>query len=109
MESRAVVKREEAESGAALWIARREGEDWSAEDERALQEWIAADLNHRAAWLRLDAAWQQTARLRALRTTVPAGVVPAADEMHLPFFEPAPKPEAHSAELQTDTGLARPK
>jgi transmembrane sensor len=87
MESKAVTKREDAENAAAMW---------SEVGEQALQAWIAAYMNHRAAWLRLTAAWKKTARLRALKTTVPAGIVPSVDEMHLPFFAAASKSDVPS-------------
>lgn len=100
MESNAATPRERAESAAAEWIARRERDDWDGAGEQVLQEWIAADFNNRAAWLRLNAAWQKTARLRSLKTTVPAGVVPAPGEMHLPFFEAAANAEAVPDRMQ---------
>ncbi len=86
MESKLVSARERAEEAAADWIARRERGGWTETDDAALQAWIAADFNNRAAWLRLDAAWKQTNRLKALATSAPSGAVPARDETRLPFF-----------------------
>jgi transmembrane sensor len=88
--------REDAESAAAAWIARRERDDWSEATEARLRAWIDEDMNHRAAWLRLNAAWQQTERLRALSTTSSPGTIPARDEIRLPFDQPA-----HKEALQT--------
>jgi transmembrane sensor len=84
--------REHAESAAAAWIARREGDDWSAADQVELEAWIRATTDNRVAWLRLNAAWQQTTRLKSLSTTVTAGTVPTPDEIRLPFFSAVPKP-----------------
>ena len=59
---------------AADWVARRAGNQWSAADEAALSEWLEASVAHRVAFVRLDAAWREAGRLKALRTG--AGDVP---------------------------------
>lgn len=51
---------------AAEWLARREFGAWADDDEAALQGWLAADTTHRVAFLRLQAAWAESDRLRAL-------------------------------------------
>lgn len=58
--------RTEIEQRAAQWLAQRDGEAWSDADEAALQAWLAAEVAHRVAFLRLEAAWQQGERLQAL-------------------------------------------
>jgi transmembrane sensor len=79
--------RERAESAAAAWIARRECDDWSADDQLQLDAWIKASTDNRVAWLRVSAAWQQTSRLRSLTTSAPHGAVPARDDLRMPFFD----------------------
>ena len=64
------------EQAAAEWLARRDGGAWTAQDERALQAWLAERTEHRVAWLRLQAAWDEAARLRALAAGLPPGAVP---------------------------------
>ncbi|QNU14880.1 FecR domain-containing protein [Thermomonas sp. XSG] len=54
------------EQAAAGWLARRDGGRWNAEEEAALQRWLDADVGHRVAFLRLEAAWQEGGRLQAL-------------------------------------------
>ncbi|MCD9029124.1 FecR domain-containing protein [Luteimonas sp. BDR2-5] len=54
------------ERAAADWLARRDGGDWNADDDAALEAWLAADVAHRVALLRLQAAWTQAGRLQAL-------------------------------------------
>jgi transmembrane sensor len=54
------------EAAAAEWLARRDSGRWSEQDAAALQEWLLADTAHRVAFLRLQAAWDETARLQAL-------------------------------------------
>jgi transmembrane sensor len=59
-------RREQAEAVAAAWIASRERDGWSEMDQARLEEWIGQSLDHRVAWLRLNAAWDQTRRLKAV-------------------------------------------
>jgi transmembrane sensor len=101
MNSELSLNREDAEAAAAQWLARRERVTWGAADDAALSEWIAADFNHRAAWLRLSTAWQQTERLKALNTHAPRGSVPARTDLHLPFFTRAPHTESAPAAAQS--------
>ena len=79
--------RERAETAAAAWLARREGDEWSVSDEAEFDAWIHASIDNRVAWLRLKSAWQQTSRLKSLVTSAAVGAVPAPDQAHLPFFD----------------------
>ena len=56
----------DAERAAADWLARRDGDAWMADDEAALAQWLDADTAHRVAFLRLQAAWEESGRLQAL-------------------------------------------
>lgn len=58
--------REQVEQAAAEWIARRDLGGWTAADEAGLTTWLAASAGNRAAYYRLNAAWQEAGRLRAL-------------------------------------------
>lgn len=58
--------RTEIEQRAAQWLAQRDGGSWSDADEAALNAWLAADVAHRVAFLRLESAWRQSERLQAL-------------------------------------------
>jgi transmembrane sensor len=64
------------EAAAAAWFARREGDSWTAADERALEAWLNGATAHRIAYLRLVAAWERSGRLQALGAGIPAGVIP---------------------------------
>lgn len=90
---------------AAEWLARRVGARWTAQQEAELQAWLQADTAHRVAFLRVQSAWEQAARLKAL---APAqAVVPGAGVVELaprPRHAPAAKP-AH-AWRQRLAGLA---
>ena len=52
---------------AADWLQRREFWNWSEADQAALDAWLDESLAHRVAYHRLEAAWQRTDRLAALR------------------------------------------
>ena len=61
---------------ASTWLARRDAEAWSEHDQAELDAWLEASIAHRVAYLRLESAWLQSDRLKALGAGVPAGVVP---------------------------------
>lgn len=76
------------EDTAAEWLARRDSEDWSPADESALQSWMSASVAHEVAFLRLEAAWEEAQRLKALGAGTPAGVVPPPGQWHVsPLFD----------------------
>jgi transmembrane sensor len=52
---------------AQFVIARREHEDWSEEDQRELDSWLAGSPAHMVAYLRVDSAWGKAERLSAIR------------------------------------------
>lgn len=61
------------EALAAQWLTRRESGNWNASDQAELDAWLEASTAHRVAFLRLDVAWNEAARLRALGAGIPAG------------------------------------
>ena len=78
-----------AEERAAAWLARRDGGEWSREDDVRLAEWLNESTAHRVAFLRLENAWEGARRARAL-STLPAGSVPPAGEWRqAPYFQAA--------------------
>jgi transmembrane sensor len=57
---------------AAAWLARLRSEKHTAEDERAFQEWLAADPAHAAAFEVMNAVWDAARPVRRdLRGTIP--------------------------------------
>jgi transmembrane sensor len=66
MESMSVRARD-VETRAAGWIAQQERADWNGEDAASFDSWLAQSLAHRVAYWRLNAAWDRTKRLAALR------------------------------------------
>ncbi|HEX8755342.1 MAG TPA: FecR domain-containing protein [Steroidobacteraceae bacterium] len=75
------------EECAAAWLARRDGGEWSSEDEARLAAWLNEATAHRVALLRLESAWEGARRARAL-SALPAGTVPPAGEWRQsPYFQ----------------------
>lgn len=63
------------ERAAAEWLARRDS-GWGDTDQAEFDAWLAESTAHRVAWLRLNAAWQRSDRLKALGAGLPPGQVP---------------------------------
>ncbi len=80
------------EEQAGQWLARRESGAWTGPDEAEFQAWLAQSTAHVVAYARLEAAWKQALRLKALSAGVPPGEVPSPEAWRLtPFFDrPAP-------------------
>jgi transmembrane sensor len=55
------------EAVAADWLQRRHFWNWTKDDQAALDAWLAESLAHNLAYWRLEAAWDRTERLEALR------------------------------------------
>lgn len=62
---------------AARWLARQDGDRWSPADQSAFAAWLAEDAGHRVAFLRLQAAWRETGRLKALGAGAAPEQIPA--------------------------------
>lgn len=69
------------EHDAAAWLARRDAGPWGEAEQAALEAWLEAATAHRVAWLRLQAAWEQSARLRALDTPARAAPAPGLPDL----------------------------
>lgn len=77
------------EDTAATWLARRDGDHWSAADQSAFVAWLEEDTAHRVAFLRLDATWRETGRLKALIAGGTHASLPARGEWaRSPYFAP---------------------
>ncbi|MBN8737120.1 MAG: FecR domain-containing protein [Xanthomonadales bacterium] len=77
------------EREAALWLARRDAGGWGDRQQAALEAWLAHATSHRVAFLRLEAAWQQTARLKILAAGAARNDIPARGTwLDSPYFAP---------------------
>lgn len=93
------------ERAAAAWLARRDGGDWSPDDQAQLDAWLAQSTAHRVAWLRLQAAWNQSDRLKALAAGVAPGEVPARGAWSASPYTPRGEAQANG---QDDRATAEP-
>lgn len=93
------------ERSAAAWLARRDSGRWSPAEQAALDAWLAEDTAHRVAYLRLQAAWRDAGRLKALGAGAGCGEVPARGAWsHSPYFRSPTSRErrrAHHARRRT--------
>jgi transmembrane sensor len=77
------------DAAASDWLIRRESGAWNAADQAGLDEWLNASTLHRVAFLRLELAWEDAARLKALGAGVPGDRPPPPGHWNLtPFFDP---------------------
>lgn len=100
------------EDQAAAFLARRDGDDWTEANQVELEQWLAGSIARRVAFLRLEAAWDEARRLKALSAGLPSGVVPPAGEWrHSPFFDPesaaSPRIEAVAPAVSTHSSSAK--
>jgi transmembrane sensor len=82
------------ERRAAAWLVRRDGEAWDAAAQAALDQWLAQDLAHRVAFLRLASAWEESGRLKALGAGIAHAGVPPRGAWHRAPATPATPLEA---------------
>jgi transmembrane sensor len=54
---------------AGDWLERHDRPEWNAEDQAALDAWLAESPAHLVAYWRVEGAWQRAQRLRAVRPT----------------------------------------
>ena len=73
---------------ASDWLIRRESDAWSAADQVRLGEWLNASTLNRVSFLRLELAWEDAARLKALGAGIAGDRPPPAGHWNLtPFFD----------------------
>lgn len=61
------MKRQEVIEDQALdWLIRRNGEDWSEDEQVELNAWLDESMAHKAAFWRADHLWQQADRIKSL-------------------------------------------
>lgn len=98
------------EERAAQWLARQDGDAWHAGLQRELDDWLAADLRHRVAWLRLRAAWQRADALAGqagqLAAPVPASAREPAQTAAEAPAQAARRPLARFSSWRMAAGLA---
>lgn len=83
----------EIEAAASEWLIRRDSGAWTQDERARFEAWLAASSLNRVAFLRLELAWEEAARLKALGAGIPGDHPPPRGAWTLtPFFEPDQKP-----------------
>lgn len=72
------------EKRAANWLADRDRDDWTTEDQVRLDGWLGQSPAHEIAYWRLETAWVRTERLAALRR--PGQETPAGTRLRRPIL-----------------------
>jgi transmembrane sensor len=86
------------EQRALAWLAKQDSAQWSDVDQAELTRWLQENTRHRVAFLRLEAGWERSARLKAFGVGRQPGVVPPPGAWRSsPFFERRPVPAVRSA------------
>lgn len=67
---------EAIEDAAATWFWKKDGGDWTKQDQAELDAWLNQSTMHRVAYLRLRAGWRGAERLKALGAGIPRGEAP---------------------------------
>ncbi|MEO8778977.1 MAG: FecR domain-containing protein [Rhodanobacter sp.] len=88
---------EQIEQTAAAWLARRDSGSWSSHDQARLEAWLDVATAHRIAFIRLDAAWQHSDRLKILRAGRSAAAVPPRGTRSAIRFRAAGDPRQRTA------------
>jgi transmembrane sensor len=79
---------EKIEETASAWLVRRDAGDWTEADETGLKAWLEASTLNRVAFWRLETAWEDAARLKALGAGVASHQPPPRGDWNLtPFFD----------------------
>lgn len=74
-------KAQKIEQTAADWMTRRLSDRWTEADQAEFDVWIADETTHRIAYVRLDAAWNQAGRLKALTAGVAQAAIPTLEAL----------------------------
>jgi transmembrane sensor len=85
------------EKAAAAWLVRRDREEWNGAADAEFQAWLSASTAHRLAFIRLQAAWQQAGRLKALAAGMTnSGALLSGDQLGmLKSAKPVPRLPRH--------------
>jgi transmembrane sensor len=96
---------EDIEETAARWLTRRASDTWTNAEQVAFEAWLEQHTEHRIAYIRLEAAWNHSERMRALGAGVNPGAIPPRGSWGDQIFfsgglreTPPPAAELHAAD-----------
>lgn len=85
----------DTEAIASDWLVRRESGHWTQADQLQLEQWLDAATLNRVAFLRLELAWEECARLKALGAGVAGDEPPPPGSWNItPCFDSHPPADA---------------
>lgn len=92
----------EIDAAASEWLIRRDSGTWTEADQERFEQWLNASTLNRVAYLRLELAWEDAARLKALGAGIRADRPPPPGQWNLtPFFDARHADSATTAEAET--------
>jgi transmembrane sensor len=95
------------EEAASDWLIRRESGQWTDADQARFEQWLDASTLNRVAFLRLELAWEESARLKALGAGVHGDQPPPPGCWNVtPFFDSNRAGPAGHADSTNDTPVS---
>lgn len=96
-----------AERQASEWLARRDSEAWSSDDQAALDDWLHQSSANAVAFIRLGAAWNRADRYKALGAGFSPRCVPTPQQLgSSPFFDERVSSSLESISVSGDSSVA---
>jgi transmembrane sensor len=81
-------RKNDVEESASDWLILRDSGRWTGDDQARFEQWLDASTLNRVTFLRLELAWEESARLKALGAGVPGDRPPPPGDWNLtPFFD----------------------
>jgi transmembrane sensor len=90
------------EEAASQWLVRRDSGQWTQADQTQFESWLDASTLNRVAFLRLELAWEESARLKALGAGVAGDMPPPPGRWNINslfFHQHASEPAASRRKL----------
>ncbi len=92
----------EIDAAASDWLIRRDSGAWTDADQARFDQWLNASTLNRVAFLRLELAWEDAARLKALGAGIQGDQPPPPGHWNLtPFFDSRPPDSPGALEAGT--------
>ncbi len=95
------------EETASEWLVRRDSEQWTPADMTRLEQWLDDSTLNRVTFLRLELAWEESARLRALGAGIAGDLPPPPGRWNINslfFHQPTNEPAVARRGLSTFRG-----
>jgi transmembrane sensor len=95
------------DAAAAAWFAKRDAGEWQDQDKAEFDAWLAGDVRHRIAFFRVESAWKQAERLKALGAGIESGTVPDIGEWRFSPMYDQQDATTKASRLRQDRALMR--